>query len=251
MFFKKKLLKKIKNKFKKMRQKNYIELQREKSKFARILNHEIKTALLSQSQGLELILKGSFGNLQANQKEILNEIYVSNCFLLEIINNAIFLSKFENNKNTIKYESVDVFRQLENCLKSVELSANNKKQNIILKTDKNKDYSLTADKKFVQKIIYNLLSSSVASGFEKSDIEIYLKESEHFLSFCTKNKSVYMTKEKINNMFEDKDKPTDFNQLGMSLNLNIAKKLINAHNWNLIASSSKENSAVFGFIVKK
>lgn len=251
MFFKRKILKKIKNKFKKIRQKNKLELQKEKSKFARILNHEIKTALLSQSQGLELILKNKFGKVQDNQREILTEIYYSNCFLLEIINNAIFLSKFENNKDSIKLENVDIFKQVETCLKSIKSSANNKKQNIILKTDKNKDFNLTADKKLVQKIILNILSSSVSSGFEKSNIEVYLKENEHFLSFFTKNKSVYMTKEKINSMLEDKDKPTDFNQLGMSLNLNIAKKLINAHNWDLIASSSKENSAIFGFIVKK
>ena len=60
-----------------------------------------------------------------------------------------------------------------------------------------------------------------------------------------------MTKEKINSLFEDKKNLCDFNQLGMSLNLNIAKKLINAHKWNIIAESKKDNSSTFGFVVKK
>ena len=37
----------------------------------------------------------------------------------------------------------------------------------------------------------------------------------------------------------------------MSLNLNIAKKLIKAHNWEIVAKSKKDNSTVFGFVAKK
>ncbi len=251
MFFKKKILKKIKEKFKKIEERNLLKLQKEKSKYTRILNHEIKTALLAQIQSMELFLNGKFGKVQENQREILTEIYVSNCFLLEIINNAIFLSKYDDNKALLKLEKVDIEKQIEVCMKLIKQSAENKKQSIIFKADKNKPCNLSADKKMIQKIIFNILSSSVSSGFEKSNIEVYLRENEHFISFFTKNKSIYMTKEKINSLFEDKDKPTDFNQLGMSLNLSIANKLIKAHNWNLIASSSKENSAVFGFVVKK
>lgn len=250
MFFKKRIIKKIKEKFRRMRKRSSLELQKEKSRFSKILNHEIKTALLSQIQGMELILKEKFGKVPKSQRELLTEIYISNCFLLEIINNAIFLSKYEDNKTSLKLEQVDIIKQINTCLNTIKRSADNKKQNIILKTDKDKSFNLSADKNFIQKIIFNILSSSVSSGFEKSDIEICLKENKHFLSFFAKNKSVYMTKEKINSMFEDKDRPIDFNQLGMSLNLNIAKKLIKAHNWDLIAASGKENS-VFGFIAKK
>ena len=60
-----------------------------------------------------------------------------------------------------------------------------------------------------------------------------------------------MTQEKIKSLFEDKKNLCDFNQLGMSLNLNIASKLISAHKWEIIAKSQKNNSTVFGFAMKK
>ena len=75
-------------------------------------------------------------------------------------------------------------------------------------------------------------------------------EKPESISFCAKNSSIYMTKEKLNSLFEDKEK-SDFNQLGMNLNLNIAKKLIVAHNWDIIANSREDNSSSFGFVVKK
>ena len=104
----------------------------------------------------------------------------------------------------------------------------------------------------MQKIIYNLLSSSVSTGFENSEIEISLKENKNEISFFAKNKSVYMTKEKIKSLLnENKKSLSDFNQLGMNLNLNVAKKLITAHHGELIANSEKNNSATFGFIINK
>ena len=60
-----------------------------------------------------------------------------------------------------------------------------------------------------------------------------------------------MTKEKINSLLKDKENLKDFNQLGMNLNLNIAQKLITAHNWSVIANSNKDNSSTFGFVVNK
>ena len=95
------------------------------------------------------------------------------------------------------------------------------------------------------------MSGSIAFGFENSDIEVSIKENKNKISFQAKNKSIYMTKEKIKNLLKDKENSSDLNQLGAHLNLNIAQKLISAHNWDIIANSSKDNSSIFGFVIKK
>ena len=251
MFFKKKLIKKIRNKIRQIKSRYNEKLQKERNKFTCILNHDIKTPLLAQIQSLELVLKERFGKLNDEQKNILEEILNSNYFLFEIISNTIFLAKYESEKPQPKLENIDIIEQIEDCCNMVKNFAQEKSQKIIIKTNKKNEIKLKADRLMIQKIIFNILSSSVSYGFEKSDIEIMVKESKNSISFCTKNKSIYMTKEKINSLFEDKKNLCDFNQLGMSLNLNIAKKLINAHNWDIIAKSKKDNSSTFGFVVKK
>ena len=251
MFFKKKLIKKIKEKFKKIKSRYNEKLQKERNKFTCILNHDIKTPLLAQIQSLELILKERFGKINDSQKNILNEILNSNYFLFEIVSNAVFLAKYENEQPKLKLENIDILEQIEDCCNMIKNFAQEKSQKIIIKTNKKNEIKLKADRLMIQKIIFNILSSSISYGFEKSNIEITVKESKNSISFCTRNKSIYMTKEKINSLFEDKKNLCDFNQLGMSLNLNIAKKLINAHKWNIIAESKKDNSSTFGFVVKK
>ena len=95
MFFKKKLIKKIKEKIKKIKSRYNNELQKERNKFTCILNHDIKTPILAQIQSLELILKNQFGEISQIQKEILSQILNSNYFLLEVVSNTIFLTKYE------------------------------------------------------------------------------------------------------------------------------------------------------------
>lgn len=247
MFFKRIILNKIKNKLKKTRKKFQDKIEIEQNKLISILNHDIKTPLLAQIQGLEYIIKNN--DLKKESKDILKEILKSNYFLLEIVANTLFLTKFENENPKLNIQKINILKEIEDCCNSVRNLAYDKKQNIIIKTKKN--IKLDADKKMIQKIIFNLITSSMSYGFENSNIEIYVKENKESISFKAKNKSIYMTKEKLNSLFEEKKSSCDFNQLGMSLNLNVAKKLINAHNWDIILESNKNNSSTFGFIVKK
>ncbi len=249
-FYKKRIIKKYKEKLKRNRERNLKCIQSEKNRISNILRHDIKTALLAQIHSLELILKEKLGKITEEQKEVISQNINSNYFLLHLIVNTIFILNYENENYKLKIENIDLLKEIDICLKEIQNYANDKEQNIVINAPKK--IKLNADKKLVQRIITNILTSSVTNGFEKSKIEINITENKNSISFSTKNKSVYMTKEKMESLFEEnKDHPCDFNRLGMSLNLNIAKKLIKAHNWNLIAKSREDNSSTFGFVIKK
>ena len=70
MFFKKRFLKKYKEKLKKIKNKNNSVLKNERNKYISILNHDIKTPILAHNQSLKLLLNGSFGDIKMEQKEI-------------------------------------------------------------------------------------------------------------------------------------------------------------------------------------
>ena len=251
MFFKKEIIRKYRKKLKNIKIKEKKFLQEERNKIISILNHDIKTPILAQNQSLNLLLEGGFGLLTFEQKEIIKEIYSSNNFLLEVVSNSIFLTKYENENPKLNIEKINLKKEVLNCCESIKTLANEKHQNLILKTNKSDDIKLEADKMLIQKIFLNILSSSISSGFENSNIEISIEEKSDSISFYTKNKSIYMTKEKLNSLFEDKKNTQDFNQIGLNLNLNIAKKLISAHKWDIIAKSQTDNSSIIGFVVKK
>ena len=251
MFFRKNFFKIYRKHLKKIKIKHQLDLTIERNKFISILNHDIKTPILAQNQSLEFILNSWFDDLSKEKREIIEEIYNSNKFLLEVILNSIFLAKYENENPKLNLENINIIEQIQDCCEIIKQNAKQKQQKIIIKTNKIDDIKLNADRKLIQKIIYNILSSSVSYGFENSDIEILIKEEKDSISFSAKNQSIFMSKEKLESLFKDKKDTKDFNQLGMNLNLNIAKKLIQAHSWEIIANSNQDNSSEFGFVVKK
>jgi len=241
--FKKYFKKVYKTRLKKLKARYKRDLKERNEKFISILNHDIKTVLLAQIQTLKLFLENKV------PKETLYEVLNSNYFLYEIVQNTIFLSDYENSNAPLRLENVNIAQIADIIKASVEMYAKTKNQNIILKTN-SKNINCKADKLYINKIIYNLITSAVSYGFEGSDIEISIKENKNSISFKTKNKSCYMSKDKIKNILKDKS-VNDFNQLGMNLNLSIANKLILAHKWDVIACSNKDNTGVLGFVVKK
>ena len=246
---KKIFLKKYKKQIAKLKEKYQNSFKAEKNRLICILNHDIKTPLHAQIQTIKMVVDEKFGKLNSEQKKILSEILNSNNFMLEIVSNALFLMRYENEKPELKLEKIDVKNEINTCVEILKNYAGEKSQNIVVKAKDN--IKINADKILIQKIILNLLTGSISNAFENSSIEISVKEYRKKITFQTKNKSVYMTKEKLSSLFQEKKSLSDFNQLGMSLNLNIAKKLIKAHNWEIVAKSKKDNSTVFGFVAKK
>lgn len=251
MFFKKKIIEKYRKKLAGIKSKNKEKLFQQKQEFSGILNHSIKTVLLAHCNCLELFLKGKFGKISNNQKEILNEILSSNKFLVEIINNTIFLADMDEKTSCLNFENINMIDETMFCLKNIQKFAKIKNQNLIFRHF-GKNVNLSADKKLLEKIIYNIIVGCVSYGFEESDIVVSIEENEKEIFFNAKNKSIFMTKEKLNDIFENNKSNNDFNQLGMKLNLNIAKQLVKIHHWDFVAQSDKnDNSSTFGFVIKK
>jgi len=252
MFFKKRIIRKYREKLLKIKNQNKEKILSQKLEFSKILNHDIKTVVLAQENCLNMILKENFGKITKEQSEIINQILSSNKFLIEIINNSIYLAQIEEKTADLNYENIDIVNQATSCFKDIQYLIKDKNQRFILKTNNNNKINLSGDRKLIQKIISNILAGSVSYGFEKSDIVVTIEENDKEISFYAKNKSLYMTKEKINGIFDTKRTSNDFNQLGMKLNLNVAKKLVDAHHWKFVLKSDKEDeSSTFGFVVKK
>ena len=155
MFFRKNIIKKYRKKLKNIKQKYFAVLQNERNKIISILKHDIKTPILAQNQSLKLLLNGSFGEISKIQKEILDEVYQSNKFLLEIVINSIFLEKYENEKPKLNLEKINFVEQIKDCCELIKPQANEKQQNIIIKKNTTDEIKLNADRKLIEKIIFN------------------------------------------------------------------------------------------------
>jgi len=226
------------------------KIRQERNLFKSTLIHDIKTPVLALIQCSKLLLSGSLGALNDLQFEIIAQMQESNHLLLEIIKNFDFLLSCENKEYCFIFEKIELIREIKKCVCSLRNKLKEKNQKIIINTPEK--LFLECDINACQKIIQNLINNSISLAKENSLIEISAKETKERIYFYVKNKSLFMSEEKINSMFEkERSSLCDFNQLGMGFTLNMTKRLISLQNWRLIARVKKENVSVFGFIAPK
>ena len=72
-----------------------IETLKEKETYITILSHDLKIPTIAQIRALELLLNGHFGNLNNEQKEILQLILESCKYLYKVILTLMLTCKLE------------------------------------------------------------------------------------------------------------------------------------------------------------
>lgn len=214
------------------------------------LAHDIKTPIAAQKQAVDFLLT-SFEHASKDMvQELLNHINVSSTFVRNSIENALHIIDFDEDNSKFSSEFITAYKKIQERISQTEIYAQDRNQKF--KLNLQKDVLIIGSELFFQKIIDNLLICACGISLENKNINISLKEKDDRLFFLIKCHAYYISKEKIQALFSKyKENSVDFNALGTSTNINIAKTLIETLNWEFIFKSSKKNFCTFGFSVKR
>ena len=131
-----------------------------KSEFLANMSHELRTPLNHIIGFSELLVNNSFGELNAQQAEFLNDVRNSGHHLLALINQILDLSKVEAGKMELEPSLIHLRPLLENSLVMVKEMA--LKHRIMLSIEVPEELeTIEADKMKLSQILYNLLSNAV------------------------------------------------------------------------------------------
>ena len=107
------------------------------------------------------------GEMTAQQKGFIGDIFDSGKHLLALINDILDLSKVEAGKMLLDVESVQVSSLLASSLSIIKGKAATRRISLELRADKTLG-SISADGRKVKQIVYNLLSNAVKFSPEGS-----------------------------------------------------------------------------------
>jgi PAS domain S-box-containing protein len=134
---------------------------RAKSDFLANMSHELRTPLNAVIGFSEILRDKYFGNLNEKQADYVNDILESGKHLLSLINDILDLSKIEAGKVEFKPSKVNIKELLEDSLIMVKQKC--MKHGIDLGIDiaqDLEDLEITADKRKLKQVMYNLLSNA-------------------------------------------------------------------------------------------
>ncbi|HMI55143.1 MAG TPA: PAS domain S-box protein, partial [Gemmatimonadaceae bacterium] len=145
-----------------LKQKNVelVEASRMKSEFLANMSHELRTPLNAIIGFSEILRDGLIGDLTAQQRGFIGDIFSSGNHLLSLINDILDLSKVEAGKMTLDLEAVEVWSLFANSLSIIREKAQDRHIDLNLDVDRSMG-SIRADPRKVKQIVYNLLSNAL------------------------------------------------------------------------------------------
>ncbi len=227
-------------------------LELQKRNLVSTITHDLKTPTNAQLGAMNILLDGSLGELNKEQKEMIELSKNSNIYMKNMISTILSAYKSEDTGTHIDSVKFNFYELVHLTAKEIANLAITKHQNIII-ISKLLNEQVLADKLQIKRAVMNLLGNAITYGFEKTDIIVELYEQKDNIVFNVINKGYHISDEKLKEIFEKykTNENAKFNKASTGLGLYLSKKIIKSHNGEIYAGSKPDNTCIFGFKIPR
>jgi len=223
-----------------------------KSEFLANMSHELRTPLNSSIGFSELLKQGMAGELSEKQIHYVDNILISNQFLLSLINDILDLSKIEVGKIELVTEKMSTPVTIKETLSLIKEKAT--KHNVRLKTEFDPELEyIEADKQRFKQILFNLLSNAVKfSKEEGGTVTITAKKEGDMVQISVSDTGIGIKEgniERLFRKFEQLESGISQKYGGTGLGLAITKQLVELHGGRIWAQSRYGEGSKFTFLL--
>lgn len=222
-----------------------LEVQRET--FVVSLGHDLKNPTIAQIRALELLLKGNFGEIKAEQKEIIEMILHSCKYMSAMLSSMLATYRTEKGAVKLNSEEFSLSDLAVECTEEMIYLAKDKDVSVSIKNDCSVETAY-GDTVQIKRVIMNLLSNGIKYANKESSLKIKLFNENEMTGFMFENHSPYIPEDKRESIFAQYVSFAQaHNELGIGLGLYASKKIVEAHEGEIFVESFKDNRNIFGF----
>ena len=217
--------------------------------FTEVLVHDLKVPTIAQLRGLELLKNEAVGPVTSAQNDMINQIEQSCQYTLDMISMVLATYKLELEEYNLYYEHTKIPELLLESF--VELSHFAQERNVTFTYMATQDEAeAEVDRAEIKKVIINLLASAVAHSRSGEKILVNITTKENNLKFSVITHGKALSRDECTAMFSDYylNNPK-YTAVGHDIGLYLAKKIIEAHNGRIYASTDGVLTNTFTFII--
>lgn len=218
-----------------------------KSNFMSLITHDLKTPV-AKIQGIAEMLRR-----QGADEKMTSELMNSSDELNHFISTIIELAKLQQNQITLKKESRDINKVIEDCVLKFSFQA--KKKNILIQTDLEPLFPIRMDVGLISKVVSNLLDNAVKYSPEGSVVTIETHESEEhpsFVEISVTDTGMGISKEEQSRIFEkfyrSKNEVTQKTK-GTGVGLYLSRYFVELHKGLLVIDSVEGKGSMFTILL--
>lgn len=225
------------------------ELDTAKTNFMATISHELKTPLASSDFSLKLLEDERIGNLNNEQKELVQSLKEDNKRMLKILSELLDLSQVESGRLQLNIKKVSPYTVVDKAEQFVLNAAKNKNISIKKHIQENLP-GINADEEKLVWVMNNFLTNAIKHSYDSSEVEIIVKQENDRLHFAVKDTGKGIEEKYLSRIFERYYKvPGTSEKSGTGLGLSISKEFIEAHKGTIAVESSFGSGSTFSFSV--
>ena len=212
------------------------ELENLKEDFVATLTHDLKVPIIAETNMLELLLNGNFGEIGEKQQLALLNMQSSNRELLDLVQTV--LETYKVGKLTLYKESIMLKSFIEGIISEMKPIA--KKSDNTIEFILERDIRVFADKFQLTRVIKNLIQNAISYGIPKTPIEITIGEIPKYVTIKIKDHGAGISKSDIDRIFNKYySAAKKFRKIGTGLGLYLAFQIVKAHEGELSVESEE------------
>lgn len=241
-----------------------------KDNFVATLTHDLKVPMLAENQTVTYLLKGAYGEITQEQREVLELIKSTNNSSLEMIGTLLEVYRYDSGNVRLFESEFNVIELLKDSINQIKSLADDKKIQINVNSSQDAIY-VKADKREIKRVMHNLISNAINNGIHRGFINCNIDLiKEKFLykpkidmdSYTTLTRTLDLSNSVLISIEDNgiglarEDMPLLFQRFSLSkgrkpagtgLGLYYSYQVIIQHNGNIWAESSDKGGSTFKF----
>lgn len=217
---------------------NQKELEKIREDFVATLTHDLKVPIVAESNILEFLISGKFGELDEKQQEAVKNMKSCNQELLDLV--QILLETYKINETGIELEKTDFNLNKLICSVIDEMHPIAEKSSLSLIYTPQYELQAFVDEISLKRVIKNLIQNAISHSNSNSDINVMSEEHEGNIYIKIIDYGKGIPKEDIDKIFNKYySTAKKFRKIGTGLGLYLSQQIIKAHGGEIFVSSEE------------
>lgn len=225
------------------------KISKTKSEFISAVSHELRTPLTSIKGYASLLMTGKLGDIPEAVKERLDKINKHSDNLVKLINDLLDISRIESGKAELHFAQQPLKPIIDNVhdLLTPQLRERNIRWDVEIEPSTPETF---VDRSHIERVFINLVSNAIKFTPPQGSILIRVRPESGAISVQVSDSGIGINSEDLPKLFDEfyrVDNEINQNVKGTGLGLSLVKKIIEAHNGKISATSELNKGTTFHF----
>lgn len=225
------------------------KLDQVKDEFISMASHQLRTPLTTIKGYLSMVLDGDTGEINPQQRKLLEEAFNSSQRMVYLISDFLNVSRLQTGKFELDKRPTDLAQVLSQEIEQLRLIARSRQLTLDYEPAKGIP-TLKLDENKIRQVMMNFVDNAIYYSLPNGTIEVRLHKEASDIVFTVKDHGIGIPDKEQAGLFGKFYRASNARKQrpdGTGVGLYMAKKVIDAHKGEVIFSSKEGEGSTFGF----